>query len=232
MTALPIVAIRPEPGLSATLAGGEAEGLPIFGEPLFAIRPVAWELPETERFDGLLIGSANAIRHGGAALDQCRDLPVYAVGQATARLAEKRGFHVALVGEGGLQNVLDTLAGQKLHLLRVTGVEHRPLASPPTITLTERIAYDSHALPMPAGMSRKLAGGAIIMLHSGVAAQHLGHECDRQGLNRKLLHIAALAPRIAEAAGDGWASRHSATAPNEAALLALARQLCHDLAGG
>ena len=32
---------------------------------------------------------------------------------------------------------------------------------------------------------------------------------------------------IAEAAGTGWAARRPANQPNEAALLALARQMCH-----
>ena len=40
-----LIAIRPEPGLSATLATARAMGLPIQGEPLFAIRPVAWTSP-------------------------------------------------------------------------------------------------------------------------------------------------------------------------------------------
>nr|WP_246204989.1 uroporphyrinogen-III synthase [Altericroceibacterium indicum] len=218
--------------MSATVAGGAAEGFEIIGAPLFAIRPLVWELPDVEQFDGLLIGSANAIRHGGALINQCRHLPVYAVGKATAELAIECGFHVALVGEGGLQNVLDSLAGERLHLLRITGVEHRPLSVPPSITLTERIAYTSEALPMPGELAGELAKGGIIMLHSGAAAQHFVKECNRLGVNRKLLYIAALAPRIAEAAGDGWAGRHCAAAPNEAALLELVGQLCHDLREG
>ena len=40
-----VVAIRPEPGLSATLERGQAMGLDMAGWPLFEIRPVAWDPP-------------------------------------------------------------------------------------------------------------------------------------------------------------------------------------------
>ena len=43
-----------------------------------------------------------------------------------------------------------------------------------------------------------------------------------------ILRIAALAPRIAAAAGDGWGEVATAALPSDAALLALARQMCQD----
>jgi uroporphyrinogen-III synthase len=44
---------------------------------------------------------------------------------------------------------------------------------------------------------------------------------------RNAIGLAALAPRIADAAGDGWRDVRSAAQPSEAALLALARDMCH-----
>ena len=69
---LPVIAIRPEPGLSATVERGRKLGLAIERCPLFEVRPVRWEAPDAARFDVLLIGSANAIRHGGDWLERYR----------------------------------------------------------------------------------------------------------------------------------------------------------------
>jgi uroporphyrinogen-III synthase len=67
-----------------------------------------------------------------------------------------------------------------------------------------------------------------VLLHSGAAARRLAAECDRQAIHRRDIALAALSPRIAEAAGPGWAALRSAAEPTEAALLALAREMCHD----
>ena len=79
-----LLALRPEPGLAATLERAGAMGLAITGHALSEIRAVAWDCPDPAGIDGLLIGSANAILHGGPHLAQLREKPVYAVGEATA----------------------------------------------------------------------------------------------------------------------------------------------------
>src|SRR5690606_31471285 len=125
-----ILAIRPEPGCSATVEAGRTEEIAIEGFPLFDIRALGWDPPRLDEFDALLIGSANAIRHGGAALAAFRGKPVYAVGGATAAAAEAAGFTVAAIGAGVLQALVDTLS-PPLRLLRVTGAEHVPVSLPP-----------------------------------------------------------------------------------------------------
>jgi uroporphyrinogen-III synthase len=72
-----------------------------------------------------------------------------------------------------------------------------------------------------------LAGGeALVLLHSAATARHFAAECDRLGLKRGAIALAVLSPRLAAAAGAGWAAVHVASRPDEAALLALARNLC------
>ena len=44
-----VIAIRPEPGSSATVARGREAGLAIAALPLFEVRPVAWEPPRHPR---------------------------------------------------------------------------------------------------------------------------------------------------------------------------------------
>lgn len=219
-------AIRPEPGLQATLTAARALGLRIHGEALFAIRPVPWVAPAGP-IDGLLIGSANALRHGGEGLAQWRHLPVYAVGPATAEAVRQAGFAVAAVGEGRLQPVLDRLQGQEMTLLRLTGAEHVPLDPPAGIAIVTRIVYENAPLPMRDALVAQLHEGGVVLLHSAVAARHLAMECDRHGIDRGKLGLAALSQRIAVAAGEGWRCCRVAATPGEADLLALAKDMCH-----
>ena len=219
------LALRPEPGLSATLYKARAMGLAITGCALSEIRAVAWDCPDPAAYDGLLIGSANAILHGGEHLAQLAGKPVYAVGEATADAARAAGFTVALTGSGGLQGVLDSIAAP-CHLLRVAGEEHVPLAPPAGVTFDTVIAYRSAMLPLDLAASLLASGEALVLLHSAATAQHFAAECDRLGLARAFIALTALGPRIAAAAGEGWGAVHTAARPDEAALLALAAQLC------
>jgi uroporphyrinogen-III synthase len=222
-----IVAIRPEPGLSATIVAGRAAGLEIEGWPLFEIRPCDWAPPSPDSIDAVLLGSANALRHGGQVVELFNGKPVFAVGYTTAEAAREAGFAVAATGEGGLQPLLDGLTGERLRLLRLAGAERVPLAPPAGIELVTRTVYESAALPMPAELEAALRAGALVLAHSAVAVRHLADQCDARGVARAGIAIAALSPRIAAEAGSGWARVAAAENPREAALLALARDMCH-----
>lgn len=220
-----LLALRPEPGLAATLERAGAMGLAITGHALSEIRAVAWDCPDPAGIDGLLIGSANAILHGGPHLAQLREKPVYAVGEATAAAARAAGFAIAMTGSGGLQGVLDAIAAP-CHLLRIAGEEHVPLTPPTGVTFAEVIAYRSVALPLDPAAALLGSGKALVLLHSAATARHFAAECDRLGLARAAIALAALGPRIAAAAGEGWGAVHTAATPDEGALLQLAFDLC------
>ena len=221
----PIIAIRPEPGLSATVAAGETLGLAIEGYPLSHAEPLDWNAPDPQRFDALLIGSANAFRHGGAQLSRYSQLPVHAVSAATAAAATEAGFTVASIGEGGLQHVLDAL-NPPCWLLRLSGEERLDLRLPTEITMTERAVYRIAHRPIASELVDRLAG-ALVLLHSAAAAGHFSSEIDRIGLSRDTVALAALGPRILEAAGDGWRAAHAAPRPSDTALLAMVREVWH-----
>ena len=222
---LHLLALRPEPGLSATLEKARAMGLAIAGQALSEIRALAWACPELAGIDGLLIGSANAILHGGANLARLTDKPAYAVGEATAAAARAAGFTVALTGSGGLQGVLDAVPAP-CYLLRIAGEEHVPLTPPAGVSFAEVIAYRSVALPLDPAAPFLASGEALVLLHSAATASHFAAEGDRLGLARARITLAALGPRIAAAAGEGWAAVHTATRPDEDALMQLAFDLC------
>lgn len=220
-----VLALRPEPGLAATLEKARGLGLAITGHALSAIRAVDWACPDPAGIDGLLIGSANAMAHGGANLARLAGKPVYAVGEATAAAARAAGFTVALTGSGGLQGVLDAIPAP-CHLLRIAGEEHVPLTPPPGVTFAEVIAYRSVMLPLDPVAGLLASGAALVLLHSAATASHFAAECDRLGIARGGIALAALGPRIAAAAGAGWGAVHTAARPDEASLLQLVFDLC------
>lgn len=220
-----IFVIRPEPGLQSTLAAARELGLAVIGRPLFDVVPLRWKAPAVGDFDGLLIGSANAIRHGGEALEDFMQLPVYAVGEATAEAAREASFTIAQTGSGGLQGLLDSLQ-PPLKLLRLAGAEHVALTPPEGVSITERIVYEVRAIPLTGSDEISLrAAKPLVLLHSAAAARHFASECIRRGLDRARISLACIGPRVAEAVGDGWREVQSAPQPDDAALLALAQEM-------
>ncbi|MEO6389280.1 MAG: uroporphyrinogen-III synthase [Croceibacterium sp.] len=222
-----VLTIRPQPGSAATVAAGSEAGLCIEACPLFEIRPLAWMAPPPDSIDGVLLGSANALRHGGLGLGNFRGKLAFVVGTATASAAESAGLQVARCGQGQLQPLVDTL-DPPLRLLRLTGADHVPIIPPAGITIDTRIAYESVPLPIPAALAARLQQGALVLLHSAVAASHFTEQCDAHGVPRAAIRLAALGPRIASAAGYGWAEVRSAPEPAEGRLLALATDMCHE----
>lgn len=224
---IPLIVIRPQPGADATATAARELGLDPRVFPLFEVVPVAWESPDPADIDGLLIGSANAVRYAGAALAGFHGKPVHAVGQATAAAARAAGLSVAASGSGGLNSVLAGIPGQP-RLLRLAGREHVALTVPPGIALMERIVYASEPRPMPPELTVLLRAPAVVLLHSAIAATHFATECGRLGINRARLVLATIGPRVTAACGGGWGELATAARPDDAALLAQARHLCQN----
>lgn len=222
----PVIVLRPEPGCTETLTAARDRGLEAFAAPLFAIQPVDWSAPDPSAFDALLAGSANAFRLGGRALAGLTKLPVLAVGERTAAAARAAGFHVAANGHGGLQALIETVEAPA-RLLRLSGEARVDLAPPGGVELVETTVYRAAPLRLTDQAIEALGGGAVVLLHSGEAARRFAAECDRLTVARSTVSIAALAPRIAEAAGEGWAQVRTAPEVTDCALLAMAADMCH-----
>ena len=225
---VPLVVIRPEPGCSASVAAARAAQMEAHSYPLFEVAAKSWEATATHGFDALLIGSANVFRHGGPGLRALASLPVLAVGETTAEAARSAGFKVTATGSGGLQKLLDALPKDYRRVLRLAGDERIPLTVPRHLHLEERVVYASRPVPFPPELAALLRAPAIVALHSADAARHLSEQCVSHAIRRAPLRIAALSPRIAAAAGDGWGEVAAAPLPDDKALLALARQMCQD----
>ncbi len=224
MAALPVVVIRPEPGNAATVAAAQALGLEALACPLFEMAACNWEAPDPARYQALLAGSANVLRLGGEGLSRLLALPVHAVGAVTAQAARGAGFAVAQVGEGGLQPLAETLPPGRY--LRLAGEKHVPLALPEDVVVDDIVVYAARGLAMPPALVSALAEPAVVLLHSGEAAQHFAAETARLGVRRERIALACLAPRIGQLAGAGWQRIEIAQTRTDHAVLALAVQMC------
>ena len=212
-----VVVLRPEPGASETVARAAALGLDAVTIPLFEIEPVAWQAPEPAGFDGLLLTSANALRHGGSQLDALRALPVYAVGEATAQAARQAGFAVAATGEAGVERLLGSLE-PGLRLLHPCGEDRTPTGERQQIT---PIAV-YRAVPVE-NVDLGAVSSSVALVHSARAGRRLAELVE----DRASVAIAAISAAAGDAAGSGWASVTTAEHPTDEALLALAARLCN-----
>jgi uroporphyrinogen-III synthase len=220
-----VLVLRPEPGASATAKRARHLGLHPVVLPLFEVEPVAWQLPDLGDFDGLLLTSANAMRHGGDKLELLHGLPVYSVGAATADAARSVGFDVTVTGDSDLEHLLGSIPPE-LKLLHLAG-EHRTPAPHARQRITSLTVYRSVARD---GADLGAVQDSVALIHSPRAGRRLAELMERQGVDTSRVAIAAISRNAASAAGLGWAAVETAAAPNDEALLALAASLCNNSA--
>jgi len=212
-----LLLVRPEPGLSASVARARQAGLDVIACPLFRIEPLEWELPNPNDYDGLLLTSANAVRYGGPKLGGLKILPVHAVGAATADAARAAGMTVETVGERDLADLLAKLP-KETRLLHLAGDDHRETETGHRVD--RRIVYRSAAIERP-GLPP--IDGLVVAVHSPRAGAQLAELAEQ----RSRTAIAAISVAAADATGLGWERVEVAERPNDSSLLALAASLCH-----
>lgn len=219
----PIVILRPEPGASQTAARAGRRGLRIRRCPLFEARPVIWKEPAPDRFDALLLTSAQAARLAGPKLDLYLSLPAYAVGRATARALEKRGFAGVVAGEQDGSAIAARIArdGHR-RVLHLGGTTVAPIDAGPL--LIERIAVYTIGAKKESGLEAALEPGAVLLVHSPRAGERLAELItpDRRGG----FHLVAISAATLAACGTGWASGEAPDLPDDERMLALAARLC------
>ena len=214
-----LLVLRPEPGASETVRRAHAQGLDAVAIPLFEIETLRWEVPEIGSFDGLLLTSANGVRHAGEKLQALRGLPVYAVGQATADAAREAGFDVAAAGDAGVDRLLGSIEAD-LRLLHLCGEDRRPPAEPRQ-RITSIVVYRAQPAEAPKIESVREVVALIHSPRAGIRFAELMHE-------RASISVAAISAAAAEAVGGGWAAVETAGEPTDDALLALAARLCNN----
>jgi uroporphyrinogen-III synthase len=212
-----LVILRPEPGASAAAERARAMGLEPMTMPLFEVEPVDWEAPDAGSFDALLLTSANAVRHAGEGLQRLHQLPVHAVGEATAAAAREAGFDIASTGDAGVERLLGSIESD-VRLLHLCGADRTETHAKQPITAIP--VYRASELPLPDGF--RGIEGQVAVVHSPRAGKRLAE----LAIDRGTVRIAAISEAAAAATGAGWEQCEAADAPNEEALLALAARLC------
>lgn len=220
----PLIVTRPEPGNSATVERARAMGLDARAIPLFAARPLEWTAPAVADFDALLLTSASAARLAGAGLVSLSDLPVYAVGAATADAANATGLTVAMAGTADVQQLLDAMTSQNIRkILWLCGRDRTELGAG-SAAITPLPCYAVDRISPPDEWAGSIAAPAMLLAHSVRAADYIS---GLVGVARGHLALVAISPKVAAAAGEGWGDVAIAGHPDDAAMLAQAHALWH-----
>lgn len=216
----PLIILRPAPGAGRTAHKAMAMGLAVRLCPLFAAEALAWTPPSAGDFDALLVTSAQAVRFGGAALQAYRALPAYAVGAATAEALREAGFADPVAGDGDASAIAARIAADGLRaVLHLSGEAAAPMDAGP-LRVTRVPVYRM----MPLSCDPLDLSGGVLLVHSAAAGARLAEIVPEN--QRTTSDVMAISPAALAACGSGWRSAQAADAPNDAAVLALARRLC------
>ena len=212
----------------------EKRGFAPLVEPMLAIRHLDCTPPDRARYQGVLATSANGIR-ALARLVSWRDLPVWAVGDASAREAGSLGFVTVHSAAGDVATLADLVAGHAdpaggplLHVAaqRLAGDLAGALASR-GFTVEKAVLYEAEpAADISPALVAALAEGrlSVALFFSPRTAATFARLADQRGFGESLRPIKALAlsPAVAETLKPlPWGAVAVAERPDQAALLAL-----------
>lgn len=218
-----VLIVRPQPGASATAERARALRLEPIVAPLFSIRPLDWTAPDPDEFDGVLLTSANAARHGGIDIRRYTKLPCHAVGEATAAAAADAGFSTVRIGPAdGVAALAAMVEHGFKRVLHLCGRDHVALDRPEIAIRSVPVYAADEVDSLPAEAEAAIAADPLVLVHSPRAGALL----DRLVSNRAGISLAAISQAAAGAAGEGWRSKTVAESPRDEALLELAAKLC------
>ena len=219
-----LLVLRPEPGAAATVANATEAGWHPIAAPLFTIVPVEWEAPDAAAHDALMLTSAQAVRHAGPALARYRNLPVYAVGEATGVAAMDACFSDVRMGSADAALLVTMMVRDGVtHPLHLAGREHRVLDAAP-IPIARRIVYAADPVAeLPPAARAAIAQDAVALIHSQRAGAVFADLLVRAGIDPAIVRVAAIS---GAAAAGPWQRVKIADSPGDSALLAAAARLC------
>ena len=223
---------RPREEADSLIAALAIRGLETLLEPLMEIHYQAPEGLELDGVQAILCTSANGVRALARASSD-RDVPLLAVGDATAARARAEGFG-SVESAGGNVGDLACLAGARLRpedgpLLHVAGNvvagDLVGLLRAQGFTVERRVLYEGRAAATlsPAAVDSLRAGAiAIALFFSPRTAAIFARLADVAGITECCAKVTALSiSRAADVALAGlpWRDRRIAAHPNQPALL-------------
>lgn len=108
---------RPEPDAQSTLGRLQALGIDAIAAPAMVRQTLDVSLPPPDGFVAMVLTSANAVRAlaDRGALEIYRHLPVFAVGDRTAREASDAGFARVSSAAGSVQDLVNAMTLANMH---------------------------------------------------------------------------------------------------------------------
>lgn len=228
-----LLVTRPEDdarSLAEALAG---RGVETVSAPLLAIEPEDGAPLDMDGVGGFLITSANGARALARRTDR-RDLPAYAVGDASAREAKALGFNTVHSAGGDVDDLArlvaataDPAAGALLHAAgsRVAG-DLKGLLQDAGFTYVRAVLYTANtATTLPTAARDALTGGGLdgVMFFSPRTAVTFVRLVDAAGLAEACTTLTAycLSDAVAvQASSLPWRRTVVAACPEQSALIA------------
>ena len=230
-----VLVTRPEPAALLTAAKLTDAGFEPLLLPLSRTVPLGFSVPDI-RFDALTVTSANAFRHAGHALPS-RDMPLFAVGEGTARAACEAGFTDVVDGGGDAVRLAETMRRtlpQRARVLYLAGRVRQPIfeerISAAGLDMTVCDVYDIETIDYPRDELQRILGTqplAAVMLYSGVAAEKFVEAMGRIAppFNEKTRFL-CISARVAAKLPTAWqANALVAEQPDEKGLFLLFSKL-------
>ena len=229
-----ILITRPREDAEPLAAELVRRGFSALVQPMLEIRTLDGPPLDLEGVQALLCTSANGVRATAARTNR-RDLPVLAVGDATARAARDEGFGQVESAQGDVESLarlviarLDPAAGRLLHAAgsAVAGDLAGDLGRA-GFQVERQVLYAAEPVPeLGPDTLEALYAGTIdaVLFFSPRTAQSFVKVVHKAGLADRLCSVAALC--LSEAVGTAvrtvnWQNIHVATQPDQTALLDL-----------
>jgi uroporphyrinogen-III synthase len=213
---------RAEPGAAATAERLRARGHEPLVDPVLAVRETGAPI-ELEGVAALAFTSANGVR-AFARSTLRRDLPVFAVGEATAEAARAAGFAAVEDAKGDVHALAALLTARRPGPVLHVGAAD-PAADLPALLAARGLSARSVAVyetvaVRPAAALAALDRLDVVLLHSPRAARAVADRLTPEQAGR--LSFAAISAAAARPLLDlGWKRAHASLRPDEASLLAL-----------
>ncbi|WP_459676277.1 uroporphyrinogen-III synthase [Acidisoma sp. 7E03] len=229
---MPVLVTRPPPGGAETARRLTARGFTPILAPLLTVQTFARALPAPERLRGVLVASRQAIPALPALY---HDLPLYAVGDATAAEARAAGFRRVESARGRAEDlarlIIERLPREGAPLLLATGLNQgdrlKTILQAFGFEVLREEVYAAHSvtrLPAAAEAMLRAESEGWVLLFSRETALCLNRLVRAVGLAESVarLNLGVISAPVADAAQDlPWARIHVAMEPNEKAVLAL-----------
>jgi len=210
-------------------------GIDCLAAPMMEIVYLKGAALDVDNVQGFLLTSANGVRALAARTDR-RDIPCFAVGDATAREARVQGFLAVESADGDVGDLARLVcgkcrpdAGELLHAAgTVSAGDLSGTLADAGFTVRREILYEARTLDaLTPDACSALKSGALdgVVVYSPRTARHFCALVEAAGLSPALGHLTlfALSDNVNAAADGSWKKRIVAAHPDQESLLQVVR---------